>query len=217
MAGYFLYSILQAPFEKFAASPTDKQIDALLQAIAREYDRLDGEAMDEEDEGHGWVDEDEAKSLVRSRLAQKNWYSGLSEQAAEIFSFAISALVHNAKEFGFRVEADPVYWDVIELCAASASENGEEIATDCLSRFGSRPYRFELDESNEETLQEWMPYHGMHFQDEVIKMLHAVQGAEATVDESDQSDAASEYADVLLPMLEKLSQEPRILLVETDT
>lgn len=216
MAGYFLSSILQKPFEEFVAKPSDAQLKKFIEFLGEEYDQTDQD-MDEEDECHQWVGpKAKVMEVVRKRLAKPKWYFDLSPEAAEIFSRAMNSLISEKKLFGYRAEAgDFHYLSVLTDCSAAEAKLKKKGAKN-LAVIGSRPYRYEPGKSKDGSLDDWEPYHGLFDQSEVTEMLEAAVAAEKAIRKCVPYKQA-EYDQLVLPLLEKLSQEPRMLYVELDT
>ncbi len=174
-AGYEIYSLDWDRFHQFVAEPSEE----LLRSLS---------------------DGDDTES-VKSRLAQPDWYAGLSEDDQEQFAGLILEACQS--DLSPRVECDGVYWDVIDMIRShhKGTTNPE------IGYFGCRPYRF----SGKARLE----LHSMHTPDEVKKLLEEVKAAEPTVMACDDEDVIEDFEE-LLPALQQVANDGRLLLIEID-
>lgn len=233
LAGYSIYSLDWAKFQKFVNEPTRHQLLAFAAIISN---WLEGES-DEANPVRDWPSEPkELCPLVKERLARPDWYSDLSDASKEMWCEAVYGFCCNIqpKEVGFRADHDGVYWDVIELAAKQFKLGPDQISRDvALSAFGKRPYRYDLASDAAKSRERkagdeedpddedfdfggWQPMHSMHTPDEVQKMLEELRSIRSVFENSKNKQAINDY-DVLIPVLEKLAEQKRMLFIQVDT
>ena len=239
MAGYILYSLDWDKFRNFVNSPTRKQLLTFAGLISDALDDNDG-GFEEGDPVHDWPSEPkELCPLVKERLARPDWYGDLSDLGRDIWSNAVFSFCCHAapKEVGFRADQDGVYWDVIELAAKQLELDPDQISSDVeLSAFGKRPYRYhpaaeaaksrekeardqgdvEEEDVAEDDFDAWQPMQSMHTPDEVRKLLEELRSIRPVFENSKNKQAVHDY-DALVPVLERLVEEKRVLFIQVDT
>lgn len=224
MAGYIIYSLDRDKFQSFVNNPTDKQLLAFAEIISDSLDGNDDE-FEEGDPVQDWPSEpEELCGLVKKRLARQDWYADLSDAGKSIWDAAIFGFCCHTdpNSVGFRVDHDGVYWDVVELAWKHLEVAPDQISPNvALSAFGRRPYRYnppatEGQAQDDEDFDAWDPMHSMHTPDEVRKIAEELKTAAPTIERSRNQQAIHDY-DSLLPIMEKLAAEGRMLFVQTDT
>lgn len=212
MAGYFLYSISNEKLQAFLDAPTDDDLLALAEIVSEGIDEIDGE-LDDDDPVADWPAEpEELKTVLREHLSQDDWYS-LSEIANGMLESALHAFFEDESRFGFRCESDGVYWDLIELIRMHHGISSPEVKHP-MARFGVLPLRCHAVGKG---CYGFHPMHSMHPPEEVRQMLAATKEAESAVMASSDENAKRELEEELLPTLERLSEQLRVLFVGVDT
>lgn len=218
MAGYFIYSLDWDKFQNFVNKPTSKQLLEFAEIIS---DGLDGadDVFEEDDPVHDWPSEpEELRDLVKERLARPDWYGDLSAGGKSIWSEAVWGFCCHkcSKEVGFRADHDGIYWDLIELARKHFNAPSEEVLPDvALSAFGLRPYRCPNYAPDPDAYEPQF-MHSMHAPDEVRKMLEELKAIGPAIEKSRNNQAIGDY-DGLLPVLEALDKENRMLFIQVDT
>lgn len=219
MAGYIIYSLDWDKFQKLVNNPSREQLLALAESISDGLDQGDDE-FEADDPMRDWPSEpEELTELIKERLARSDWYGDLSDTGKEIWSNAVWHFCCHAhpKEVGFRVDHDGVYWDVIELARKHLNVPPNQVSPDvALSAFGACPYRYTATANEPDDFYAWHPMHSMHAPDEVRRMIEELKSAGAAIEEAGDRDALNDY-DALLPVLEKLDKENRLLFIQVDT
>lgn len=221
MAGFMIYSLDWDRFKDFVNNPTDDQLLSFSTLLSDGLDQVN-EDLEEEDAVSDWPsDPEELRGVVKQRLARDDWYGDLSAPAQEAWANAVYSFCSDTEEVGFRVDHDGVYWDVIELACKHLNASPNEISPGvALSEFGKRPYAYHpaaKDEDDEDSWDlNWHDYHSMHTPDEVRRMVQELQTAAPAIEKSRDKQAINDY-DSLMPVLEQLVAEGRMLFVQTDT
>jgi hypothetical protein len=245
MAGYFICSLDWGKFQSFVDHPTDKQLLAFAERLAEqlggdvdgdddddEWDEDDDvddddddhderdEENDEEDPIRAWPREPAALcSLGKERLTRPDWYGDLSDSGKEAWSEAMAAFCRKEGPdgVGFRADHDGIYWTLIDAALKALNVASEQVLPDlALSAFGQRPYRYHPDANAERDFYAWHPMHSMQTPDEVRKMLDELQTVAPAIEASKNQEAIHDY-DALVPVLEQLAEENRMLFIEVDT
>ncbi len=219
MAGYILYSLDWNKFREFVKNPTRQQLLALAKQIS---DGLDGpdDAFEEGDPVHDWPSEpEELCDRVKQRLARPDWYGDLSDAGKDIWSSAICNFCSRTgpNGVGFRVDHDGIYWDVIALARKHLHVPPNQFSPEVeLSAFGERAYRHHPPTEGPGDVFDWRPMHSLHTPDEVRKMLQELESVGPVFENVKDQQAVRDY-DSLVPVLEKLVDESRMLFVQVDT
>ena len=216
MAGYFMYSLSWEKFQKFTLKPTKTQLKKLGEFLDDNYEGVIDE-LDKDDVAHTWVaDAKDPHSAIQQRLASEDWYGDLSERACGIWECAINSLAQsNDKMFDFRCESDGVYWYVIQYCEEHAAKKSKSPA---ISRF-AWPYGLQKQPRAPKDMFEshWMPYHSMRPPHEVQQMLEEAKAADAFIKAKNDKETYNELIDELIPTLETIANDDRMLFVQVDT
>jgi hypothetical protein len=219
MAGYFLYSLDWNKVNQLIETPSREQLLAFAKCLADELDKADGD-LEEGDSILEWpVKTEELCEVIKERLSLSDWYGDLSDEGKEIWQQTLWSFFcdNNMEEFGFRVESNSIYWDVIEIIREHHNMPGNQIVDDPLSHFGNRPYRYHLDPNRKLKFSDWTAWHSMHTPEEVKWLLQALTEAESAVRKAKSADVLSDYEDELMPAIEKIAKEGRMLFVHVDT
>jgi hypothetical protein len=213
MAGYAIYSLDWGKFQNFVNHPTDQQLLAFSKFLSDGLDQI----------GDEWPsDPEKLRAKVKERLARPDWYGDLSAPAQEAWSNAVCRFCSDTRELGFRVDHDGVYWDVIELACKHLSASPNQASSSAmLSSFGKRPYRYHSpakkdDDDDDSWDMNWYDYHSMHTPDEVRQIVKEFEMAAQMIEKSRNKQAINDY-DSLVPAMEQLAEEGRMLFVQTDT
>lgn len=233
MAGYFLYSLDTAKFLQLVERPTDAQMKRFCKCLAEALLKAK-ENWEDGDPLAQWSTSPKAlEPKVRERLEMPDWYGDLSRVGQETWERVMWSLcANNKKELGFRVEGDDsIYWDVLEVAWVALKVPRETITDVALSRFGISPYRRQpagaepngkqkgkrKPKVDEDPWNVWHPTHSMHLPAEVQQMLTEVKSVEGAILASSIEGVRGQYEDELLPTLERLANEERMLFVQVDT
>ena len=235
MAGFVIYSLDLEKFQQFVTNPTDEQLlrfaNIVSEGLDYEQDEDDYDDEDDEDDEDGeeedagpsvlttWpVEPKELVPVLREWMAKDDWYADLLEYEKDTFeSFVRSYYSDEDSDLGFRVDSDGVYWDVIELVRSFHHVPPNQVNDVIISQFGSSPYKGKIAPDKERNWNSWHPYHSIHLPDDVKKLREEVLAAEKTVMSSDDENAQREYEDELVPALDKVIRDNRVLYIETDT
>jgi hypothetical protein len=217
MAGYVIYSLDWGKFSAMVERPTERQLLALAKRVADELEEMDGE-FDDGDPVLEWPTD--AKSLVpvvAERLALEDWYGDLSGPGKSVWEGAVFE-ASRGRGLGFRVDSDGVYWDVIDIaCRALGRPRNPNMAV-ALAAFGSRPFRYYPPARRRPSFDDdYDPMHSMHTPDEVRRMLEELRSVRPALEASGHAGALADYNDELLPAVERVAGEGRMLFVQTDT
>lgn len=223
MAGYIIYSLDCDKFKSFVNDPSDEQLLSFSKLLSDGLDQSNDE-LDDDDAASDWPsDPEELRGVVKRRLARPDWYGDLSEPAQEAWSNAICSFCSDTAEVGFRVDHDGVYWDVIEIACKHLNASPNEISPGvAISEFGKRPYGYhpaakENDDDEDDSWDmNWHDYHSMHTPEEVRLTIKELEMAAPAIEKSRNKQAINDY-DSLMPVLEQLAEERRMLFVQTDT
>jgi hypothetical protein len=214
MAGYVIYSLDWAKFTALVERPTPAQLSTLARGLADERDELD----DEDDPALDWPTS--AKSLapiVAERLARADWYGDLSPVGREIWetAFYLACMRSRKLNVGFRVDSDGVYWDVVNLIVKRLGDRPETPGKSAMSRFGTVPFRYHPPA--ERRSSDWAPMHSMHPPDEVQRMLAELRPVAAAVEAAKDPDVREQFTGELLPAVERVAADGRLLFIQVDT
>lgn len=209
----------------------DEEID---DEIDDEDDEIDDEDDDEEEDDFearepvcDWPTEPAAlRAAVKERLTRPDWYGDLSDGGKQIWETAVNYFCsEESNGVGFRVDHDGVYWTLLDIACKQLNVPPNQISSAvALSAFGQRPYRYHPSASgggspydeDDDDFDAWHPTHSMHTPDEVRQVLEEFQSVAPAIAISKKKDAINDY-DSLMPVLEKLAKEKRMLFVQVDT
>ena len=217
MAGYIIYSLDWPKFTALVERPTPAQLAVLAKGLADEREELDGE-FDEDDPIADWPED--PKSLARvvaDRLALADWYGDLSQVGRELWETAFYVTCMRSKKLGvgFRVDSDGVYWDVINLIVKRLGDRPETPGKSAMSRFGTVPFRYHPPARRRSS--DWTPMHSMHPPDEVQQMLAELRSVAPAVEAAKDSDVREQFTEDLLPAVERVAADGRLLFIQVDT
>jgi hypothetical protein len=217
MAGYVIYSLDWPKFTDLVERPTPPQLAALAKSLADEREELDGE-FDDDDVVLDWPED--AKSLapvVAERLARPDWYSDLSEVGRQLWetAFYVTCMRSRKLDIGFRVDSDGVYWDVINLIVTQLGDRPETPGRSVMSRFGTVPFRYSPPAKRRSA--DWNPMHSMHPPDEVQRMLAELRSVAPTIEAAKDPDVREQFTQDLLPAVERVAADGRLLFIQVDT
>ena len=217
MAGYIIYSLDGPRFTALVERPTPAQLAILAQGLADEREEL-GDEFDEGDPVAEWPeDADELVRVVAARLALPDWYGDLSQVGRQLWetAFYVTCMRSEELDIGFRVENDGVYWDVISLIVQRLGDRPEMPGKSAMSRFGTVPFRYHPPVKQQSA--DWTPMHSMHPPDEVHRMLAELRSSASAVEAAEDQDVREQFTDELLPAVERVATEGRLLFIQVDT
>jgi hypothetical protein len=217
MAGYIIYSLDWPKFSALVEQPTPAQLSILARSLADEREGLEGE-FEEDDPILGWPTA--AKSLVpivAERLACADWYGDLSEVGKQLWetAFYLACMRSRKLGVGFRVDSDGVYWDVINLITERLGDRPETPGKSAMSRFGTVPFRYHPSAGRRSS--DWTPMHSMHPPDEVQRMLTELRSVAPAVESVPDEDVRQQFTEELLPAVERVAADRRVLFIQVDT
>ena len=224
MAGYRIYSLDWDRFQKFVHDPSEKQLLAFAKCLADQLGGDDDE-LEEDDPIRAWPREPEQlRGLVKAGLARPDWYGDLSDAGKEAWSAAVSAFCEKKGPdgVGFRADHDGIYWTLLDLAWKQLKVPTDQVLPEvALSAFGQRPYRYVPSANADSTDDDddyyaFHPMHSMHTPDEVRKMLEELERVAPAIEASKNQEAIHDY-DAVVPVLEQLVEENRMLFIEVDT
>lgn len=73
------------------------------------------------------------------------------------------------------------------------------------------------DDEDEDEDNEWTSMHSMHTPDEVVKMRAELHSVEAAIKAAKNQDALADYQDELMPALEAITSDGRMLFIQVDS
>lgn len=218
MAGYIIYSLDWPKFRAMIERPTPTQLAILAQGLVEERDNLDGE-FDESDPVLGWpTDLESLAPVVAERLVRADWYGDLSEQGRQLWESAFYGTCMHAEDLaiGFRVDSDGVYWDVINLIVQRLGDRPEAPGKSAMSRFGTVPFRCPAP-ARPRYSSYWTPMHSMHPPDEVQRMLAELRSVAPAIEAAEDPDVREQFTEELLPAVERVAADDRLLFIQVDT
>jgi len=218
MAGYVICSLDWDRFRAMVEHPTSAQLAILAEGLAGERENLDGE-FDEGDPVLDWpTDADALAPLVAERLARADWYGDLSEQGRQLWesAFYVTCMREEDLGIGFRVDSDGVYWDVMNLIVERLDDRPETPGKSAMSRFGTVPFRCPAL-AGQRYASYWTPMHSMHAPDEVQRMLSELRSVAPAIEGANDPDVREQFSDELLPAIERVAAEGRLLFIQVDT
>jgi hypothetical protein len=155
MAGYIIYSLDWGKFQTFVNSPAPGQLIAFARWLC---DGLEEYEFDEADPVRTWPTKPKALAPVAARrLALSDWYGELSATGKALWEGAIVGVCMDDQgiDFGFRVDNDGIYWDVMELAWKQLGVVPGQISDVAISAFGYRPYRYHPETKPAKTRKEY--------------------------------------------------------------
>lgn len=221
MAGYYISSLDWKKFQKFVHQPTKKQLMAFAERLAYQLGGGDIDIEFEEDDAiQEWPREPaELSSLVQQRLARPDWYGDLSDAGKDAWSQAMDDFCREKGPggVGYRWDHDGIYWTLLDVAWKALKVPTDRVLPGvALSAFGQRPYCYHPQPKAKRDLYAWNPMHSMHTPDEVRQMLDELQSVAPAIEASKNQEAIHDY-DAVVPVLEKLVEENRMLFIQVDT
>lgn len=227
MAGYIIYSLDWGKFRKFVTKPTQAQLLAFAECVSRGLDYCDSR-FEEGDPVQEWPSEPkELREIVRERLLLEDWYDDLSVTARSLWEDAIFGFCmdgKSSKALGFRVDSDGVYWDVMEIINKHHGNSGKDawMPNLIVSQFGHRPFRHHdtTPISNpfaDSAVPQHIPNHSMHSAEDTKKLLEELREAEPAIEANGDEYVREDYYDELLPAVENVVKDKRMLFIQVDT
>jgi hypothetical protein len=216
MAGYLIYSLDWPKFSALVERPTPAQLATLARRLGDEREELDGE-FEEGDPILSWPQAAKALApIVAERLARPDWYGDLSPAGKQLWETAFYVTCMRSKKLGvgFRVDSDGVYWDVINLITGRLGDRPETPGKSAMSRFGTVPFRYHPPGRRPSG---WTPMHSMHPPDEVRRMLAELRSVAPAVAAAEDPDVREQFTEELLPAVERVAADGRLLFIQVDT
>lgn len=220
MAGFIIYSLDWPKFHAMVERPIPAQLEILAKGLASEREDLLGQ-FDEGDPVMNWpADAESLAPIIAKRLGRTDWYSDLSLQEQQLWETAFYVTCMRAKKLniGFREESEGVYFDVITLIVSRLGDSPGTPGKSAMSRFGAIPFRYQppavppkLDWSD------WRPMHSMHSPDEVGQMLSELRSVAPAIEAAKDPDVREQFSVELLPAVERVAKEERMLFIQVDT
>lgn len=212
MAGYFLYTIDNSVFTRLTNSPTKEQGLALADYLCEDLEDYLDEFEDEADAVMWPGDREQLAELIVKRLAMSDWYSDLSDDNALMWDNVLSALNDEPGEaigVDFQcADYESIYWD----CADIAAKQGATMMAERV--FGCSAYRYFGKLS-----KYYDPMYSLYMPDEtktLLAQLEAVKPHFASLPE-DEGSPREQFFEGLLPVVEQVVANNRVLWVQTDT
>ena len=215
MAGYFIYSLDWPKFRQMVEKPTQQQLARLTKVLAAVRQEVEDQFEDDDPVLDWPTDAKKLTPLVRKRLALKDWYGDLSDAGKHLWERSIECTCSD-KSFGYRVDADDIYWDVMEIACKALKVKPDRVTSVALSAFGNRPFRY-LPPNRKLRFGEWRPIHSMHPPDEVEQMVTELKSVEPAIAASGDEEVRRQYDESLLPSLTNIAKKGRMLYVSVDT
>lgn len=216
MAGYMLYSLDNDAFQKFCTAPSEKQLLKLAQETSvslDDFDDSEGEVL-----GSWPVQPEELVPILRTRITQADWFAGFSDYEKSQFDMILRGFFcDDDNELNFRCESDGIYWDVVDLIRNHHQVPANTVNEKIISQFGTKPLHATLETGKTPGFDTWAPYFSMHLPEDVIQLREEVLAAEAAVRNSGDDNACQEYDDELLPTLDTVINDQRLLFIVLDT
>ena len=219
MAGVIIYSLDWPKFNALVERPTPAQVMFLAEGIANERKYWSGN-FDECDPVMNWpVDAESLAPFVAMRLDCAYLCTDLSLQEQMLWETTFSGKCMNSNlDVGLREDIEGVYFDVIALIASQLGDRPGTLGKSAMSRFGTAPFRYyasavplDLDRSD------WRPMHSMHTPDEVRQMLSELRSVTPVVEAAKDPDVREQFRMELLPAIEQIANEERVLFIQVDT
>jgi hypothetical protein len=217
MAGYIIYSLDWPRFSALVGRPTPAQLAILARGLADQRDEMDGE-FEEDDPIADWPEDTKALApIVAERLARPDWYGDLSPAGRQVWetAFYVTCMREEDLGIGFRVDSDGVYWDVINQIVERLGDRPETPGKSAMSRFGTVPFRYHPPARPRSA--DWTPMHSMHPPDEVRRMLAELRSVAPAVEAAKDPDVREQFTEELLPAVERVAADGRLLFIQVDT
>jgi hypothetical protein len=228
-AGYIIYSLDADKFRRLITSPTSAELTAFGKLLAAGLEEFDGE-FDEDDPISEWpTDTQSLARIAAQRLALSDWYGDLSYSGKNLWEGVIFGACQANKKFdvGFRVDNDGIYWDVIHVAWKELGVPQGTVNDVALSTFGTRPFRYHPRPTPKKKPwlgfgsgggdDEYTPMHSMHMPDEVARMRAELTSVGPALKATKVGDARQQYEADLLPAIERIAADGRMLFVQVDT
>ncbi len=215
MAGYHFYSLDWSKFTNLVSAPTDTQLTILTKGLAAELREMEDE-FDEDDAMCDWPTSAKLLSpIVASRLAMEDWYGDLSDIGREVWerNFYGKCMGSKKLDIGYRVDGDSIYWDVMMLVVKKLGDKPEKPGKSFMSRFGTVPFRYHPSKKS----SDWHPMHSMHPPEDVAKMADELRSLRPMVEKEKDAEIRKQFFDYLLPIVEKVASDERLLFIQVDT
>ena len=215
MAGYVLYSLDTDKFKRLIEYPSSDEMEVLASLLAGGFKQLRRDFEAGEPILRANADDDSRIQFITNRLPLNDWYGDLSEAGKNLWEGLIFEACYECDEIdvGFYPNCgDGISWDVIETAFEALGVPDDAVGDIALSRFGTWPFRY-----HPKPKDRFDSSHSMHTTAEVKRMIVELKSIESAMSELDDEDTVSDYGDLLLPTLEAIADEGRMLFVFVDT
>jgi hypothetical protein len=118
-------------------------------------------------------------------------------------------------DIGFQSESDGVYWDVLNAVVQRLGDRPETPGKSAMSRFGTVPFRYNPPASRRSS--NWTPMHSMHLPKDVQLMLEELRKVAPAIESARDPEVVEQFTGELLPAIERVAGEGRILFIQVDT
>ena len=212
MAGYFLYSLDWSRVSAFLNEPDDVDIRKLAECVSDGLDEIDS-SIDDDDPLASWPSSpSEMLPKLTEHLAKPDWYADFSDSGRAMWERAFEGLCHDC--MGFECESDGVYWNIHSETLSHHRLKNDTIGKMEITHFGHRPFRFLYQ--GKLSWEGWYPYHSMHTPTECQKLIEQFSNAKERLMSCRYEEVPDDYEE-LMPVLEKMVRDSRVLYVSVDT
>ena len=215
VAGYSLYSLDSTKFQRLIDEPTAKELEVLARLLADGFKQLRSHCEAGEPILRVNTDIESRFHFIANRLPLLDWYGDLSEAGKSLWEGLIFDACYDCDEIdvGFYHNCgEGIYWDVIEIAFKALGVPDDAVCDIALSAFGNWPFRY-----HPKPKDRFDSSHSMHTLDEVKRMIVELKSIESVMTELEDEETVSDYEDLLLPTLEAIADERRMLFVYVDT
>lgn len=215
MAGYHVYSLDWRTFKQFVEKPSEDQLLTFAKGLSDRLDRYDDQFAKDDPLADWPVAPKDLVEIVRQRVSLGDWYGDLSQDGKAIIEGSVIEFAHACKEMDVRHEiGDSIYWDVITVPQHHYGIKPDTFTEKAISEFGHRPFRYHPPLGYRPSMDEWHAWHSMHEPGNIVRLIAELHAAEAAI-EADE-DARRDFEE-LMPALERIAKEQRMLFVEVET
>lgn len=131
-------------------------------------------------------------------------------------AFYVTCMREDDLGIGYRVDSDGVYWNVINLIVERLGDEPGTPGKSAMSRFGTVPFRCPAP-PRQRYSSYWTPMHSMHPPDEVQRMLAELRSVALTVESVTDDDISQQFTEELLPAIELVAADGRLLFIQVST
>jgi len=226
-AGYIIYSLDWDKFRNLVDKPTPEQLSALAKLVESQLEEAGGEWSEGDPIAQWPGDAASLTAIVAHRLALPDWYGDLSDDGKHLWESVIFLGCMRCEDLdvGFDVENDGIYWDVIEIAWKRLGVKPYRVDGNAISTFGVRPFRYTQAPPKRSFLSAlglgggdgWRAMHSMHPPDEVRRMKTELESVRSAMETTKIDDVLRQYEEDLMPALESVIEQGRMLFIQVDT